>query len=962
TSLNGIAGTWSPAINNTATTTYTFTPNAGQCATSTTLTITVDDNITPTFDAVGPFCNGATIADLPLTSLNGIAGTWSPAINNTATTTYTFTPNAGQCATSTTLTITVDPHVTPTFNAIGPLCQNTTAPELPAASIEGITGTWSPAAINTATPGTVTYTFTPDAGQCATTTTMDVFVASSAFVITKTATEANYSTVGDVIHYTLILANTGNVAISPVNISDPGADATPGVVRGADQTGDNDNILETGEIWIYTAQHTITQSDINAGGFTNNVTATGSSTPCDPEITTSTVTVPADQRPSLTIAKTSTTDPNTYDAAGDVLTYNLTVTNDGNVTLTNIIVSDPIAVVTGSPIATLAPGASVTLTASYTATQNDLNAGSVYNTATASTTFGTVTVTATDDETIIATQLPALEITKSADRATYIAAGEIINYTLIVSNTGNVTITGITVSDPNAVVTCSGAPYTLAPGASATCTATHTVTPADIIAGNVTNSATVTGTAPNTSPITAISNTVIVLLENLPPTISCPAPIVTSTSNTSCDIIINSGLTATYSDPNNNISRVTWVMTGATSAASPITGINDLSSYAFNLGVTTVTYTVTDAPGLSDNCSFTVTVEDNIAPTAVCEDIDVYLDLATGRATITAADIDGGSFDNCSSITLSASRTDFNCRDLGANTVTLTVTDAAGNRSTCDATVTVHYAADPNPTVTPDNTVICNGETINLALTSQITSTTWTWHVNSPAGITGAQDDNTGTLSTISQTIFNSHSGARQLIYNITPRVYGACNLEPINARVWVNPIPAMEASSSDEILCYGDATEINIRNLNPQVQGQWVYDLRVTAEPGVTGFTTDRRFTQPTYLTEILYNTATTDRKVVYSFTPRIVLPNGNQECEGETVTVTLTVHPLITYNTVLSNYNGYEISCFGYNNGSITLTPTIDLAPFSYSWRGPNGYSATNNTGYVSDLYAGDYIITIT
>ena len=115
------------------------------------------------------------------------------------------------------------------------------------------------------------------------------------------------------------------------------------------------------------------------------------------------------------------------------------------------------------------------------------------------------------------------------------------------------------------------------------------------------------------------------------------------------------------------------------------------------------------------------------------------------------------------------------------------------------------------------------------------------------------------------------------------------------------------------------------------------------------------------TDLTETLFNTATSDRKIVYSFTPRIILPDGSQECEGETVTVTLTVHPLITYNTELSDYNGYNISCFGYNNGSIRLTPTIDLAPFTYRWRGPGGYSATNNTGYVSDLYAGDYIITL-
>jgi hypothetical protein len=59
---------------------------------------------------------------LPTTSNNGITGTWSPALNNAATTTYTFTPTAGQCATSTTLSITVSPNVTPTFTAIAPVC------------------------------------------------------------------------------------------------------------------------------------------------------------------------------------------------------------------------------------------------------------------------------------------------------------------------------------------------------------------------------------------------------------------------------------------------------------------------------------------------------------------------------------------------------------------------------------------------------------------------------------------------------------------------------------------------------------------------------------------------------------------------------------------------------------------------------------------------------------------------
>jgi hypothetical protein len=78
---------------------------------------------------------------------NGINGTWNPATISTATagtTTYTFTPDAGQCATATTtVDVTVTGAVTPTFDPIGNLCIGATAPALPAASNNGINGTWN---------------------------------------------------------------------------------------------------------------------------------------------------------------------------------------------------------------------------------------------------------------------------------------------------------------------------------------------------------------------------------------------------------------------------------------------------------------------------------------------------------------------------------------------------------------------------------------------------------------------------------------------------------------------------------------------------------------------------------------------------------------------------------------------------------------------------------------------------
>jgi gliding motility-associated-like protein len=174
TSINSITGTWSPALNDTVTTTYTFTPTAGQCADTATLTITVNPNVKPTFPAVAPICAGTTLTPLPTTSNNNnITGSWSPALNNTATTTYTFTPTAGVCAKTDTLTIIVNPKTIPAFNAVAPICSGSTLAALPTTSNNGITGTWAPALNNTAT---TTYTFTPTAGQCAATTTLTITV------------------------------------------------------------------------------------------------------------------------------------------------------------------------------------------------------------------------------------------------------------------------------------------------------------------------------------------------------------------------------------------------------------------------------------------------------------------------------------------------------------------------------------------------------------------------------------------------------------------------------------------------------------------------------------------------------------------------------------------------------------------------------------------------------------------
>ena len=173
TSINGVTGTWLPVINNTATTTYTFSPTDLACNNPTTMTITVNPITTPTFTQVQAVCSGAILAALPTSSTNGVTGAWFPAINNLETTLYTFTPIDLACNYPTTMSITVNSKTTPMFTPFSPIEYSATLDALPTNSTNGISGSWLPAINNTAT---TTYTFTPTDIDCNNPTTMTITV------------------------------------------------------------------------------------------------------------------------------------------------------------------------------------------------------------------------------------------------------------------------------------------------------------------------------------------------------------------------------------------------------------------------------------------------------------------------------------------------------------------------------------------------------------------------------------------------------------------------------------------------------------------------------------------------------------------------------------------------------------------------------------------------------------------
>ena len=140
--------------------------------------------VTPLFEQISPLCRNSTPPVLPGSSLNDppVTGTWQPAAINTAIvgkTTYTFTPGSGQCGTKTTMEIDVIESLIPAFEPIGPLAMGTSAPLLPSVSTNNVTGTWMPEIIDTSKPGKYTFTFTPAAGQCAGSVTMEIEITGN---------------------------------------------------------------------------------------------------------------------------------------------------------------------------------------------------------------------------------------------------------------------------------------------------------------------------------------------------------------------------------------------------------------------------------------------------------------------------------------------------------------------------------------------------------------------------------------------------------------------------------------------------------------------------------------------------------------------------------------------------------------------------------------------------------------
>ena len=212
---------------------------------------------------------------------------------------------------------------------------------------------------------------------------------------------------------------------------------------------------------------------------------------------------------------------------------------------------------------------------------------------------------------------------------------------------------------------------------------------------------TVVASEPSHGCSAQMNGNAIIFMDNVPPSITCPGNIASNVSLGNCYASI---LTPDpVSSDNCAVTTLTWTLTGATTDNSPLTGINVLGTHQFNTGTTLVVYTVKDATGNTNSCSFNVVVTDNINPSITCPStINQTADLGKCYATITALGTPVTS-DNCGVQSVTNNAPANHQYGVGTNTVTWTVTDIHGNSSTCNQTITV--TDDEAPAITCPSTI-----------------------------------------------------------------------------------------------------------------------------------------------------------------------------------------------------------------------------------------------------------------
>lgn len=262
----------------------------------------------------------------------------------------------------------------------------------------------------------------------------------------------------------------------------------------------------------------------------------------------------------------------------------------------------------------------------------------------------------------------------------------------------------------------------------------------------------------------------------------------------------------------------------------------------------------------------------------------------------------------------------------------------------------------PKPNIVNEDILLCSEQNFIYSPTNGVpnnntivpSTTNYSWVVSNNPSITGASN---GTGSTINQTLINTSATPQTINYNVTPEADG-CIGNNFTLTFTVLPKPDVLFTIPNQTICNNSNT-LPVE-LNSTVTGNYTYHWNAIIPPGITGAIQSGTGNIPS---QTLQNT--TNSPLTITFEVFAVFENLGSSCNGPISTYEITVNPPIITDTSVSNYNGFNISGFGGNNGFIHINSSGGSGNYTINWTGPNGFSAAIPN--IDNLIAGNYTVNI-
>ena len=267
----------------------------------------------------------------------------------------------------------------------------------------------------------------------------------------------------------------------------------------------------------------------------------------------------------------------------------------------------------------------------------------------------------------------------------------------------------------------------------------------------------------------------------------------------------------------------------------------------------------------------------------------------------------------------------------------------------CEAVIAVYkITVNPEPVYLDETLEICSGTVLDFTPEGLVPGSLFTWTVNPVPGISGAEASTVPSPS-IENLLLNSTNGPINLLYQITPFL-GTCPGRPFSLIVTVQPSPGISFSVPDQNLCTGTSSEeVLISSAVPGATFSWTASAN-----GVEGVSLSGEGN--TIPVQNLINPTVNPITVEYQVT---AFTGSQESCSGIPQIYTITVNPSISLIEEVSDFSGFGISCFGANDGRISVIPTGGNGNFTFSWIGPGGFSS--DAQIIENLTPGNYELLI-